>query len=45
MSTEEQLVSYVDHTRGFIQIYFLFNLLIKLSERNQFSKVISKNQP
>ena len=25
MSTEEQLVNYVHHTRGFIQTFFLFN--------------------
>ena len=30
MSTEEQPVNCVRHTRGFIQKYFLFNLLVKL---------------
>ena len=29
MSTEEQLVNCVRHTRGFIEVYFLFNLFIK----------------
>ena len=30
MSTEEQLVNFERHTRGFIQKCFLFNLLIRL---------------
>ena len=45
MSTEEQLVNCVRHTRGFIQIYFLFNLLIKFFQRKStfkryFKKVV-----
>ena len=44
MSTDEQLVTCVRHTYGFIQTYFLFNLLTKFFKRNQFSMDILKNQ-
>ena len=37
-STEEQPVDCVCHARGFIQTYFLFNLLINLFSKNSIFK-------